>query len=544
MRISKQVLLISLICILVTSAASSQEFSRQEVLHGKLTSMRSSFDVNSYEITLKVEPAKKFISGKNEIGFTCIKSIEKIQLDLNYRMGIDSILHENQRLSFVRDSNVFYVSFKRKLNKLESTKLTIYFSGKPREAIKAPWDGGFVWSHDTAGTPWVGLACEGIGASIWLPCKDHLSDEAEMMTMHLIVPENLVGVSNGKKIGEKNLGNSFKQYDWLVSNTINNYDITVNIGDYEHLHDIYKSNSFGNLNLDYYVLKTGIEKAAIHFQQVKKMHKSFEDHFGIYPFWNDGYKLVDAPFWGMEHQSCVAYGNNFENNKWGFDFIIIHESAHEWFGNSISCNDPAEMWIHESFTTYTETVFVEDVFGYQKAIQYIGEQKRLIKNKEPMIGKFGVYYHNFKDNDIYYKGAWMLQTMRTIINNDTLWFNSLRDYASKYRKQSVTTFQILKFFNERTGINWDNFFVQYLFYPALPVFEFKLIERENKLELLCRLKSDVKGLEMPIKVALSLSGFETVYVNSKWQSFDLNYLDPGEFKIKADLMLIGQKRMK
>ncbi len=537
-------LFLFLIVFLISNKITAQPFSKSDYTHGKLNPWRTCFDVNRYEITLRVNPANKYIIGHNIISFTATKAISKMQLDLFETMHIDSIIYKNKNINYTRDSNAFYIIFNKKIKKASKQIITIYFSGNPTEAKKAPWDGGFVWSKDTSQNAFVGLACEGIGASCWLPCKDHLSDEAESMLMHLQVPKNLVGVSNGKLLGTKALNNNYMQYDWAVNYPINNYNITVNIANYAHIHDEYKSDVYGILNLDYYVLKSAENIAAKHFKQVKAMMACFEKNFGVYPFWNDGYKLVESPYWGMEHQSCVAYGNNYQNNKYGFDFIIIHESGHEWFGNSLSMNDPAEMWIHESFTTYAESVYIECLQGKEKAYRYLLEQKKNIKNQQAIIGFYNVYYHGRKDNDIYYKGAWMLQTMRYMLDNDTLWFNTLLDFTQKYKLQNVSNKQVMNFFSQRTKHNWTSFFKQYLFNAKLPQLEYKIKELDGKLELKYRLKASVKGLEIPIKINISKDKMEDVIASKAWQIIDLGYFNISDFKIDANRVLIDVKELK
>ncbi len=543
MKINKFAFLALGISFIILNSAA-QPFSKTDYQHGKLNPLRSCFDVNRYEITLKVTPLQKYISGNNLISFTALKNIHKIQLDLFAIMKIDSIIYLNKSIHFDRDSNIFVINFENKILKGTKSSLTIYFSGKPLEAKKAPWDGGFVWSKDTSGNAFVGLACEGIGASCWLPCKDHLSDEAESMLMHLQVPNHLTGVSNGKLLGTLQLKDDYIQYDWAVTYPINNYNITVNIADYAHIHDEYRSPMYGILNLDYYVLKSAEKIARQHFNQVKTMMNCFEKYFGPYPFWNDGYKLVETPYWGMEHQSCVAYGNNYQNNKFGFDFIIIHESGHEWFGNSLSMNDPAEMWIHESFTTYSESVFQECLQGKERAYRYILEQKKNIKNVQPIIGYYDVYYHGRKDNDIYYKGAWMLQTMRYMLDNDTLWFNTLYDFANTFKRQNVSNKQVMEFFSKRTHHNWNNFFEQYLFKAQLPVFEYSIKEVDGRLELKYRLVADVKGLEIPVKVNINKDALEDILANSSWQIIDLAYFNKADFKLDTGRVLLQVKELK
>jgi aminopeptidase N len=539
-----QWILVFLLCTYTVFA--QQKFTKYEYLHGKLTPLRTCFEVKHYDITLKVQPERKYISGSNTITFRVEKDFQKLQLDLFPSIHIDSMIFFGRKVSYVRDSNAVFVDLGLKVKKGGIGRLKVYFSGVPVMAKKAPWDGGFVWEKDSVHNDWIGLACEGLGASCWLPCKDHWSDEADSMDMHLIVPAHLTGVSNGRLMGQTDLGNGYKQFDWKVSSTINNYNISVNVGMYEHIHDTYTAKytpDLKPLELDYYVLAYHKEKAMKHFKQTHKMLEAFEKYFGPYPFWNDGYKLVETPYWGMEHQSCIAYGNDYNDNLWGFDFIIVHESGHEWFGNSISAVDPAEMWIHESFTTYTEALYVEYFMGYESSVKYLKGQKKNIENKEPMIGPYDVYYHGRKDNDIYYKGTWILHTLRSVIDNDTLWFGMIKDFSLTYKQKHVTTTQLIDFFSKRSGKNLKPFFQQYLYRADLPVFEYKMEERgEGNLTMSYRWSNTVKGFEMPIKITVTKGNFETVTPAKKWQLVDLNYFDEKEFKIQTDRFLLKTKK--
>ena len=522
-------------------------FSKYDYLHGKLTSLRTCFDVKQYDIYVKVEPNRKFISGKNLITFQVVNDFQKMQIDFFREMSIDSIVFQNKIISYLRDSNAVFINLGKKVSKNSMQNLTVYFQGKPRIAKNAPWDGGFVWSKDSSGNDWVGLACEGLGASCWLPCKDHLSDEADSMKMHLTVPENLVGVSNGKLILERKAENGFKEFEWEVRNPINNYDITINVANYAHIHDVYESkvNEMQKyLSLDYYVLNENEETARKFFpNEVKRMFDCFELRFGAYPFWNDGYKLVETSYWGMEHQSCVSYGNGYKDNRWGFDFIIVHESGHEWFGNSLTCSDPAEMWIHESFTTYSETLFLECQFGYQTSLKYLIEQKRNIQNAAPIIGPYDVYYHGRKDNDIYYKGAWVLQSLRSAIDNDSVWFSMLKDLTKTFNKKNVTTAQISQSFTGKTKLNIDKIFEQYLMHSEIPELEYKIIDKDGNLEFHYRWSNTIRGFDMPIKVTLSKDVFDFISPTRSWQLIDLNFHNAEDFKIQTDKFLINVKKL-
>lgn len=501
------------------------------------------FDVLGYDIALKVEPETKSITGSNTIYIKALKSISRISLQLAYNYQISSVLCGSSRLAFSRDSNSFTFSLLKKIKKGDTLIFSVNYSGTPPVAKKAPWDGGFVWSKDSSGNHWVGLACEGLGASSWLPCKESWADEPEWMRMKLIVPPGLIGVSNGRFLGSKNRSDGFTEFNWQVVNPINNYNISVNIGKYEHIEDIYLQANGNKLSLDYYVLSYNVAKARTHFQQVKRMLSAYEGIFGPYPFYEDGYKLVETPYWGMEHQSCVAYGNNYQNNKFGFDFIIVHESGHEWFANSITADDKSDMWIHESFTTYCEALFVEKQYGLARSIQYLLSQKGLIKNELPMIGPRNVNY-NRPDNDLYYKGTWILHTMRNVLDNDTLWMNTLHDLHQVFSHKIINTKQVEQFFSQRTKYNFQPFFDQYLNQAEIPVLEYYLVQKNDLNELHYRLLAKANKLQLPVKVTLSKEKYEFLTVTTSWQVLDLPYSNPTEFKLDESRFLVQKKNIK
>lgn len=528
--------------------AQKSKPTKQGILQGKLNPYRSNFDVTYMNMHIKVIPSLKRIEGFNEIHFRALADISRIQLDLNHQIQIDSVLYGGKRILYKRDSNVFYLNFEQRIPLGIADKVAIYFSGMPRVAVKPPWDGGFVWSRDRDGNHFVGVACEGIGPSIWFPCKDHWSDEPDSMEMKLTVPENLTGVSNGRLVGATLPINGYRTFTWRVSNPINLYGITVNVGKYVHFQDqynpwIYPANM--PLSLDYYVLGYNRDNAMKHFKQVQRMMACFERFFGLYPFWEDGFKLVEAPYWGMEHQSCVAYGNEYKNNNYGFDFIIIHESAHEWFANSITANDPAEMWIHESFTTYAEAIFVECSSGKEKAVEYLIGQRTLIGNKEPMIGPRDEYFHDRADNDIYYKGSWMLHTLRHAVSNDSLFFGALLGFSNTFKHKVIGTNDVIDYFSKALNRNLRPFFTQYLYTTKIPTLEYKISRTsDGKLIMRYRWANTVKGLGMSIQVTATKNKWEVVTPRKRWQLIDLNYFDENEFKINTDHSLIITKRLK
>ncbi|MBY8961468.1 M1 family metallopeptidase [Flavobacterium sp. D11R37] len=479
----------------------AQTYTRRDSLQGGLRPERTAFNVLHYALDIKIDPDKKYISGYNEISFEVLDDTKRIQLDLFENMKVDSIIHNNKKLDYKRDNDAVFISFPNELKAGNKEKLKFYYSGKPVVARNAPWDGGFVFNKDNNGKPWVGVAVQGTGASLWYPVKDHQTDEPDNgATIKVAVPNGLMNVSNGRFKGSKDLGNGYTRWDWEVVNPINNYDITVNIADYAHIHD-----NLNGLDLDYYVLKDNKEKAIKHFEEVKPMLECFQEKFGQYPFYEDGYKLVETPYLGMEHQSAVAYGNKYRKGYMGgdlsftgvgllFDYITIHESGHEWFGNSITSKDIADMWIHESFTTYTESVYIECRYGYEKAMKYINGQRRNVQNDKPVIGVFGVNKEG--SGDMYFKGALMLNTIRHIVNNDAKWWDMLLKYANTYRKQVIDTETVINFFNKESGINLTPVFRQYLNHKDIPVLEIKMF----KGLFGCRWKTDVEGFAMPVDI--------------------------------------------
>jgi aminopeptidase N len=544
---------LSFVVILIYTSLSlfaqpSKEFTRHDYLHGKLTPLRSCYDVKHYEVHVKIEPGKRYISGYNQLLFLATSDFQRMQIDLFSEMHIDSILLGSLKLEYVRDSNTVFIDTRVKVSRNKLGKLRIYFSGKPREAKRPPWDGGFVWQQDTAGNAWVGMACEGIGASMWLPCKDHWSDEPDSADIYLTVPKPLTGVSNGRLVTTQDIDEQFHRFHWKVSNPINLYGISINVGKYALIQDEFIPrihNASKPLSLNYYVLEYNEQKARKHFQQVQVMMGCFERYFGLYPFWNDGYKLVETPYWGMEHQSCVAYGNNYQFNRYDFDFILIHESAHEWFANSLTAADPAEMWIHESFTTYAEALFVECTQGKEVSLHYLKDQKRNIENKHPMVGKPDVFYHNWKDNDIYYKGAWMLHTLRQMLDNDTLFVHTMNDFVKTFERKIITTSDVIRFWSKRTGRNLRPFFTHYLYRPDLPELEYQLkTNSEGNLVARYRWTNTAKNFDMPIRVTMTKDRWDWVTPLRNWQLIDLNFFNPNEFQIDTNHFLIKLKQTK
>ncbi|WP_460671555.1 M1 family metallopeptidase [Larkinella ripae] len=518
-----------------------EPFTRQDSLRGSLRPERICYNVGFYNLNLTVNPATKSIAGSNTILYRVRNPFKRMQIDLFENLTIESIRQDGEALRYTREGNAVFVTMKDPQEKGDVKELKITYHGKPREAVNPPWDGGFSWSKDSTGKDWVGVSCEGLGASSWWPCKDHLSDEPDSMRMTFRVPRGLKAISNGRLLRQQEVDDNQTEFTWEVSYSINSYNVTFNLGDFVAVRDQYRSRDYKYLDLNYYVLRYNSDKAVKHFEQVIGMLDCYEWYFGHFPFWRDGYNLVETPYLGMEHQSAIGYGNKYQNNAFGFDPILIHESAHEYFGNSLSCSDPAEMWIHEAFATYMESIYVENTDGYPSMIKYLMTQKPLIKNKYPMMGPKGVNYQH-KDTDIYYKGSWLLHSLRCIVDDDNVWFMALRQVALQRKHSIVTTKQIIDILCQETNIDLRPVFDQFLNYAAPPVLEYKVTEKGDFIEVQHRWIAGAYGFNMPLKYRFAFGPWHTLFTTREWQT-TLIRRSSGWLNFGYELQYFGAKHL-
>jgi aminopeptidase N len=529
MMLSKTLrLLLPLLCVSLLASAQLMQpkatFTRADSLRGGQPAERTCYDINYYHLDVKLDVARKFISGSNLFRFTATRDFTRLQFDLFANLEVGKVVYHGRPLAFTREANAVFVTFPEPVKQGSHEEFTVTYSGFPTIAKKAPWDGGFVFAQDTTGRPWVATACQGVGASIWWPTKDQQADEVDSMLISVAVPQGLKDVSNGRLRGTTKLAGGYTRYDWAVTNPINNYDVALNVANYSHFSDVYQGEN-GPLTLDYWVLPQNLDKAKKQFgTNVKPMLKSMEYWFGPYPFYKDGYKLVETPHLGMEHQSAVAYGNKYRNGYlgqdrsatgWGskWDFIIIHESGHEWFGNNITSKDIADMWVHESFTCYSEALFVESQYGKQAGQEYLHGQRRNIRNESPIIGPYGVNKEG--SGDMYDKGSNLLNMARTILNDDAKWRNILRGLNKTFYHQTVTGQQVIDYMSREAGYDFNPLFAQYLRYPSLPVLEMRV----EKGQLFGHWVGNVPGLTMPVRVRTK--GGEYRFVTPDRKPFDL-----------------------
>jgi aminopeptidase N len=511
------------------------EPTRFDILRGAYGPYRANNDLLFYHLDIRIDPEKKFISGKNTIRFKMLKDDTRVQLDLIDTLNIDKILLGTVPLKYERDSGAVFVNFPETLRAGRVYSIDFYYSGSP---VQTGRFGGFTFGHDKAGHPWIYTACEGIGASIWWPNKDQWRDEVENMQISVAIPTDLVDVSNGKFMGKTDLGDGYTRWDWLVHYPINNYDVSVNIGNYQHF-----SGRLGSLPLDFYALPEDLEKAKKQFAQAKGMIEAYQHYFGEYPFKKDGYKLIEVPYSGMEHQSAVTYGNKFANGylerDWTgvgisprFDFIIIHESGHEWFGNSITAADSSDMWIHEGWTTYLEGLYVEYMYGHDDALKYLNGYKPKVKNQEPIITARGV--NGEPPQDMYFKGVLFINTLRSIVNDDRRWWKLLHDFYQHFKYQNIMTEDVIAYFNAQTGMNLTPVFNQYLRHTAIPALELKFDPDHKTVSY--HWKVDEAGFQMPVRVGKK-GNWQVIHATSDWQTMPTS-LSKDEFEVATDLYFV------
>ena len=510
--------------------------SRAELLRGEYGRYRANNDLLHYDLDVRIDPDKKWISGRNSVRFKMLKDDARIQLELYANLNVDRILFDNRELKYSRDHNTVYIDFPATLRSGRTYTIDFHYSGAPLEVGRFD---ALAFRKDPAGGHWINTANEGVGSSVWWPSKDQWRDEPDGMDIRVAVPNPLINVSNGRFIGKTDLGDGYTRWHYRVHYPINSYNVSINAANYVHFGE-----TMGDLTLDYYVLPANLEKAKKQFAQVKPMMEAFQKYFGEYPFKKDGYKLIEVPYSGMEHQSAVTYGNRFANGylerDWTgvgvslkFDFIIIHETAHEWFGNAVSAAEQSDMWIHEGWATYMECLYVEHMFGYDDALKYTNGYKAKIANKEPIIVQRGLARD--PNQDQYFKGALFLHTLRNVVNDDQKWFKLIRDLYDHFKYKNTMTEQIVAFVNKQLGQDLTPIFDQYLRRTALPVLELTFNDAEKLVWY--RWHADERGFAMPIRVG-DPSKWQTIQPSADWKSMPWSAAKDA-FKVATDLYYVN-----
>ena len=545
-------LLIFAVLLFISSQAQltvpKTSYTKADTLRGLLTPLRTCYDINYYHLDVKIDLDDKSVSGSNEFSFTATQDFTKLQFDLFENLKIDKILYKNTELPYTRAFGAVFITFPKTIKKGSKDNFTVFYHGNPTIARNPPWDGGFIFKKDKSGNPFVSVACQGLGASVWWPNKDHQSDEVDSMLISISIPKDLDGVSNGRLRSVVDLPNGNRQHNWFVANPINNYTVSFYIGKYAHWTDTYMGEN-GPLSLDFWALQEDSAKARPHWDaDVKPMMKAFEHWFGPYPWYKDGYKLVQAPHLGMEHQSAVAYGNQFKKGYLGrdlsgtghglkWDFITIHETGHEWFANNITTKDIADMWVHEGFTTYSEVLFTEFTQGKKAGNEYAIGLRRGIGNRSPIIGPYNVNKEG--DGDMYPKGANLIHTIRQLIDDDEKFRQILRGLNKEFYHQTTTSAQVENYIAKQSGLKLDKVFDQYLRYSKIPVLEYHI---KNGV-LNYRWLTDVKGFDMPVKVTLKTGNFSLIYPTNHWKNTKIDAsVSTDNFKTEPNFYVNTKKK--
>lgn len=518
--------LVGLPLLLNSSAMAQKTATRADSLRGSITPERAWWDLKHYDLTVQIDPSTKSIKGSNKITYKVLSEATVLQIDLQEPLKITAITQGGEPLNFRREGAVHWVTLRKKQEVGQVEHVLISYEGMPKEAIRPPWDGGITWQKDSKGLPFVASSNQGIGSSIWWPLKDHPADEVDSLDLHVTVPKGLMDISNGRLV-EIEVGKDTDTFHWKVVNPINDYGVNINVGDYVHFGEKYEGEK-GTLDMDYFVLRENLEKAKVHFQDARRMMQAFEHWFGPYPFYEDGFKLVDAPYLGMEHQSSVTYGNGYQNGYrgrdlsgtgWGmkFDFIIIHEAGHEWFANNITYKDVADMWIHESFTNYSESLFLDYHYGKEAGQAYVRGTRMNIANDIPIIGTYGLNKRG--SGDMYYKGGNLLNMIRQLIQDDDKWRLILRGLNKEFYHQTVTTEQVESYISTQVGWNLGKVFDQYLRDTRIPIFEYY----QQGGEIQYRWTNAVKDFDMPVDVQLNGKVIR-LQAKTSWQKLEVGQL--------------------
>jgi aminopeptidase N len=507
--------------------------TRDDVLRGSWGPYRANNKLLYYHLDVRVDPEKKFLSGKNTIRFKMLKDDNRVQIDLNAKLDVNKILLGSTELKYQREENSVFIDFPETLRAGRVYSIDFYYSGYP---VPIGRFGSFVFDRDPAGHPWIYTACEEVGASMWWPNKDQWHEEVKNMQISVSIPNNLVDVSNGKFIGKTDLGDGYTRWDWFVHYPINNYDVSLNIGNYVHFDD-----HFGKQPLDFWVLPEDLEEAKTQFVQARSTMASYKHYLGAYPFMKDGYKLIEVPYSGMEHQTAVTYGNHFKNGflergtevAKRFDGIIIHESGHEWFGNAVSAADRSDMWIHEGWTSYMDGLYVEFMWGRAAGLTYVNDGRPKIANVRPIISPHDVYAT--PPGDQYGKSALFLNTMRSVVNDDPRWFKLIHDYYQHFKYHNIMTEDVLAFFNQQLGMDFTPIFNQYLRHPAIPVLQLQFDEGKGSISY--RWKVDEPAFAMPVRVGKK-DNWQIIRPTTEWQSMPTS-LKKDDFDVATDLYYIN-----
>ena len=536
---------ILLVLLPASVVAQGSTLTRADTLRGSITPERAWWDVTFYDLHVRLDPSDSTVRGRNAITYRVTGRSREMQIDLQEPLRVDSVVQGDRKLGVRREGNAFFVRPQGRQRVGATGTVVVYYGGRPKVAENPPWDGGLIWSRGPGGGSWISVACQGLGASVWWPTKDTQADEPDSQRVALTVPDSLHAVANGRLRGVERDGDGMATYEWFVSSPINNYVVSAYVGRYAQINQTFDGES-GPLTLTLWPLAANLERARDHFSQVKPVLRCFENWFGPFPWYRDGYQLVESPHLGMEHQSAVAYGNGYVNGYkgkdasgtgWGltWDFIIVHETAHEWFGNNITTADIADMWVHESFANYAESLYTECLYGPEAGAEYQIGTRALVDNDQPVVGPYGVNVRG--SGDMYPKGGNMLHTIRHVIADDTKWRQILRGLNQEFRHRIVTGRQVREYMAARAGVPLEKVFEQYLTTTRIPAFEYRLAGDT----LSYRWADVVPGFDMPMQVRASPDRTVRLAPTEAWQTATLPLRHPEDFGLDENFYVVPRR---
>ena len=504
---------------------------------GPLSESQAKYDVIYYGINLEVMSEDQAIAGYVDIKLKSLTdNLNKIELDLIDNFDVLGLTDpDNHGLNFDHGGDKLMVNLVKPAGKDELIDLRIKYEGQPVEALMPPWIGGFNWSKDSTGADWIGLSCQGEGAKIWIPCKDHPSDEPDSVALSITIPKPYYCAANGvlREITEPKEG--FQTYHWITHYPINNYDINISIGKYKVLQKYYYLENGDSMPVIFYHLAQSEAGAEKHLDMAIDMLKTYRKYYGEYPFAKEKFAIVETKYLGMEHQTINAYGNHYKYRKINgkdWDDLMVHEMGHEWWGNKVTANDWADLWIHEGICTFGEALYLREKGGEKAYHDHLQMIKKRISNKTPIIPKRNANSHEVYTGDIYSKGAWLMNSLRYILG-DSAFFAALKDFATnpQYTYQNrVVTDNFIDLIKRHSQSDFSAYIADYLYTTNIPDVRVDSVSQNlynvSIPNIDYTLPMDISGDEMYERVVLSK---KPVQINSSVKPV----VDPEDWYLKA-----------
>lgn len=496
-------------------------------------------DVIEYQIDIEIFPKTQSISGFAKASFLILDDTDQVELKLDSRFIIAGTEIDGESAQFGRVDGIVTIDLNRPAVKGDNVVAKIMYSGKPHIALNAPWDGGFVWSNTPSGEDWIATAVQGEGCDLFWPCKDHFGDKADRTNINLTVPGNLVAATNGVLQSIVDLPNNKKRYEWLLQVPASDYNIALNIGPYERIQRTFKSINGKEIPIEFWALPENVDKANTMIEEdLLSQISFFETLVGPYPWYSEKLGFVETPHLGMEHQTINAYGKKYVRDKHGFDWLLHHELAHEWFGNLMTHKTINDAWLHEGFGLYMQPAYSLYKFGEAAYMHRMYESYLGLVNCEPIVLEGEVTSDEAFNSDIYGKGGWVLHTLRWLIGEEAFWQatqelvygESINNIQARYR----STQEFIDIVNSVTNEDYTWLFDVYLKQASLP----ELIREDIQGGMLLTWQTPL-DLPFPMPVPISING-EVKMVELSGQGSTVLFDENSHVLIDPDMRVLRQ----